>query len=231
MKKAPVKIIFFFIALVGIVAIAASSFAFAYWNGAPQQEVSGNDAAVVDNSTNATSHYLVYAPVDSFAKDFCFEYTDANGWVLKYEYGSDYSFEGGQHPAGSRNAASAADISTVSASLTALKVIGYIGTLGQFENLIIESSITWNSVSYPVTQVEIKMTEYKESMDLITGVEIPSSITAINGGSFTAAGNLSKVYFNSTSLPATISTDAFVGINATYYKKNGSGEYITTNLR
>ena len=73
------------------------------------------------------------------------------------------------------------------------------------------------------------MSEYETPMNLITGVVIPSSVTAINGSSFTNANNLTKVYFDRTTLP-TIGTYCFRGIAPTYYKKSGEN-YITTTIR
>ena len=162
---------------------------------------------------------------------FCFEYSDANGWVLKYQYKeNDYVLEGGVNPAGSRAAASAADISLVNSNVAniTLKVVGYIGTLGQFEDLVIPSSISWNSNTLSVTTVDLKMTEYAEPLNLITSVVIPASVTRIDGASFSNANNLSKVYFNNTTVP-TIGAHCFRGISPTYYKKSGE-TYITTTI-
>ena len=105
MKTAPTKLIILILAFVVIIAIAFGSFALAYWNGSPEIEVNGNNAAVVDDDENATTKYLIFAPNYEFDDDYCFEYSDASGWVLKYEYGDDYVLEGGQHNAGSRNSA------------------------------------------------------------------------------------------------------------------------------
>ena len=242
MKSSPIKLIILLVSIVAIIAIGAGSFALAYWSGSPIQEISGSDAATVDNSENATTKYLIFAPLDTFDDDYCFEYVDGTGWVLKYEYGDDYVINGGANQAGSRAALDAEDedeaaiIDEIEDALSVVnhnkvKVVGYIGTLGQFENLVIPSSITWGSLTLDVTKIDIKMTEYKESMDLITGVEIPSSVTSIDGASFSGAGNLTKVYFNNTAIPASISNYAFVGLSATYYIKNNSGEYVTTSIR
>ena len=233
MKGSPIKLIILLVSIVAIIAIGAGSFALAYWSGSPIQEISGSDAATVDNSENATTKYLIFAPISDLSDDYCFEYTDANGWVLKFEYGNDYVLEGGANQAGSRasaeNSISNADKATLKEN--GVKVIGYIGTLGQFENLVIPSTITWDSSTINVTKIDIKMTEYKESMDLITGVEIPSSISSIDGASFSGAGNLTKVYFNNTAIPQSISAYAFVGLSATYYIKDNSGEYVPTSIR
>ena len=229
-NTAPTKIIILFVFIVLIIAIGASSFALAYWAGAPQLDLKGNDATTVNNDINATSKYLVLAPNGTYDDDYCFEYTDEYGWVLKYEYGSDYVLNGGAHKAGSRNAvdgttqAGAAIFTAVATGVASngVKVIGYTGTLGQYEDLIILDSISWNgNNNIEVNKIDIKMTEYKETMDLLTGVEIPSTIDSIDGSSFSGAGNLVKVTFKG-SLP-TIGTYCFRGMKSgiTYYDNSG----------
>ena len=227
--KAQTKLIVL-ILMIALVAIAiASTFTLAYWSGGASVPIADTGAVDVDNSENATTKYLIFAPINNYATDYCFEYTDASGWLLKYEYGADYVLEGGSNKAGSRAAASASDISAVSSTITGVKAIGYIGTLGQYEDLIIPSTISWNSQTLNVTKIDLITTEY-DSLDLITSVVIPSSVTSIDGVSFTNANNLSKVYFNNTTLP-TISQYAFRGISTSYYKKNAGGEYITAAIR
>ncbi len=229
MNKVALRLLIPMLLIVAVVTIAVSSFALAYWSGSPVQDIADTDAVVVDNSENATTKYLIFEPIGTYSDDYCFEYVDGSGWLLKYEYGEDYSYEGGAHDAGSRNVADSSGISEVNASCTAVQVVGYIGALGQFENVIIPSTISWNNKTLNVTIIDIKMSEYLTSMNLITGVIIPASITAINGVSFSGANNLSKVYFNHTTLP-TIDAKSFVGIAPTFYKKNGEN-YITTTIR
>ena len=229
MSRRAVRVLILMILIVAIVAIAVGSFALAYWSGSPSQDIAETDVVVVDNSENATTKYLIFEPIGTYSDDYCFEYVDGSGWVLKYEYGDDYSHEGGAHDAGSRNAANSSAISEVNTSCVAVQVVGYIGTLGQFENVVIPSTISWNNKTLNVTLIDIKMSEYLTPMNLITGVIIPTSITAINGVSFSGANNLSKVYFNHTTLP-TIDSKSFVGISPTFYKKSGDN-YITTTIR
>ncbi len=229
MMRAQTKLIVLIVMIALIAIIIASTFTLAYWSGGASVPVAGTDAVDVDNSENATTKYLVFAPLNSYSTNYCFEYTDVSGWRLKYEYGEDYILEGGSNKAGSRAAASASEITAVSSNIIGVKVIGYIGTLGQYEDLIIPSSISWNSQTLNVTKIDLKMTEYAESLNLITSVVIPSSITSVDGVSFSNANNLSKVYFNNTTLP-TIGSYAFRGISATYYKKSGD-DYITTTIR
>ena len=234
MKSRTIRLLVLILLIVVISAIAVGSFALAYWSGSPTQDIIDGDVAVVDNSENATTKYLIFEPIGVFGDDYCFEYTDLDGWVLKEEYGADYVLEGGAHEAGFRNAADSSAINTVNSSCTAVRVVGYIGSLGQYENLVIPSSITWKvsaqtTKTLSVTIIDLKMSEYEASMNLITGVMIPASITAINGSSFTNANNLIKVYFDSTTLP-TIGTYCFRGIAPTYYKKSGEN-YITTTIR
>ena len=228
--KAQTKLIVLILMIALVAIVIASTFTLAYWSGGASVPIADTDAVDVDNSENATTKYLIFAPINSYATDYCFEYTDASGWLLKYEYGADYILEGGSNKAGSRAAASASDISAVSSTITGVKVIGYIGTLGQYEDLIIPSTISWNSQTLNVTKIELNMMEYEEPLNLITSVVIPSSVTSIDGVSFTNANNLSKVYFNNTTLP-TISQYAFRGTSTTYYKKNAGGEYITATIR
>ncbi len=236
-KKMPLKIVIFISLFAIIIAIGAGSFALAYWSGSPEQVIAGEDAVQVDNSENATTKYLIFAPIDDLSDDYCFEYSDANGWVLKFEYGADYVINGGANQAGSRASAEASISSADKTAIksTGIKVIGYIGTLGQFENLVIPNSISWDSSTITVSKIEIKMTEYKESMDLITGVVIPSGFNSSNGeiagASFSGAGNLVNVYFDSETLP-TISTYAFRGMNSGihYYKKSGDN-YVAATIR
>ena len=249
MKSAPTKTLIFLVFIVVVVGIAASSFAFAYWSGSPEQDISGDNAAVVDNDFNATTKYLIFEPTGTTVVQdkYCFEYTDANGWVLKYQYGADYVLEGGSNNAGLRAAVSDNSEKTALASaMTAVKVIGYIGTLGLYEDLVIPHYIEWNSTKIPVTKIDIKMTEYKESMDLITGVVIPGAqeidsvqytgITQITGVSFSGAGNLVKVEFkgiNTTTIAASsgfIGDLCFVGMNSNIVYKNSTGATIT-NIR
>ncbi|MCR4875038.1 MAG: leucine-rich repeat domain-containing protein [Clostridia bacterium] len=229
MNRRAIRLLILMLLIVAITAIAAGTFALAYWSGSPSQEIVDGDVAVVDNSENATTKYLVFEPIGTYSDDYCFEYVDGGGWVLKYEYGDDYAYEGGAHEAGSRNVANSSAISEVNTSCTAVRVVGYIGALGQFENVVIPSTISWNSKTLNVTIIDIKMSEYLTSMNLITGVVIPASITAINGSSFSNANNLTKVYFNNTTLP-TIATYCFRGISPTFYKKSGDN-YITTTIR
>ena len=236
MKSTPLKLIILILAIAFIVAIGAGSFALAYWSGSPELDLSGDDATVVDNDDDATYKYLIFAPIYDFDTEYCFEYVDSadyNGYRLKYEYGSDYVLEGGSHNAGSRNSAEAEKSTTYKSTgktIAALikeygvKVIGYIGTLGQYEDLIIPSTITWDGADdIQVKRIDIKMTEYKESMDLLAGVQIASSIDYIDGVSFTGAGNLIKVKFLGD-LPE-ISDYAFVGMNANihYYDSTDTG--------
>ena len=190
----------------------------------------GNYTYTQANSYSSSTFYYVATKLIEEDK-FCFEYTDANGWVLKYQYQiNDYILEGGSNKAGSRASASAADISLLTTNIVnvTLKVVGYIGTLGQFEDLVIPSSISWNSQTLNVTTIDLKMTEYAESLNLITSVVIPSSVTSVQGVSFSNANNLTKVYFNNTSVP-TIGTYCFRGISPTYYKKSGDN-YVTTSI-
>ena len=233
MKGGVIRLLVLMLLIAIIVAIAVGSFALAYWSGSPSQEITGSDAAVVDNSENATTKYLVFEPI-GFEEEYCFEYTDANGWVLKEEYGADYSFEDGEHEAGSRNVASSSAVTSVSDSCTAVCVVGYYGALGQYEDLVIPSTIVWKvsaqtTKTLNVTKINIKLSEYETPMNLITGVVIPASITNIDGVSFSGAQNLTKVYFDSTTLP-TIGAQCFCEITPTYYKKSGDN-YITTTIR
>ncbi len=234
MKSGTIRLLVIMLLAIAISAIAVGSFALAYWSGSPSQDINDGDVAVIDNSENATTKYLVFEPIGTYGNAYCFEYTDSNGWVLKEEYGSDYVLEGGVHEAGARNAASSSAITEVNALCTAVRVIGYYGALGQYENLVIPSTISWKvsaqtTKTLSVTIIDLKMSEYEAPMNLITGVVIPSSITAINGSSFSNANNLEKVYFDSTTLP-TIGTYCFRGITPTYYKKSGEN-YITTTIR
>ena len=117
-----------------------------------------------------------------------------------------------------------------------VKVIGYIGSLGQYEDLIIPTSITWNGSTYPVNAIEIKMSEYKEPMDLLTGVEIPSSIHVIKGASFSGAGNLVRVTFKGINTTTITTASGFIeeycfrGMNSGIHYYNATGETIT-NIR
>jgi len=232
--KASMKLIIVIVSIIAVISIAVGV-TYAYWSGAPTLDITDSDSTEVDNSENATTKYLVFAPIPTtgtYSDDYCFEYTDANGWVLKEEYGTDYVLEGGFHNAGSRNAASSSAITEVNGNISGVKVIGYIGTLGEFEDLIIPNTISWNGSTRSVTQIDLKMSEYNEPMQLITSVVIPASVTAINGVSFSGSNNLVNVYFNNVTKPATISQYAFVGMKSgiTYYVKSGD-DYVITSLR
>ena len=234
MKGRTLRLLVLVLLIVVIIGIAVGSFALAYWSGSPSQDIIDSDVAVIDNSENATTKYLIFEPIGTYNDDYCFEYTDANGWVLKEEYGSDYVLEGGAHEAGARNVASSSAIAEVNNSCTAVRVIGYYGALGQYENLVIPSTITWKvsaqtTKTLNVTVINLKMSEYEDPMNLITGVVIPSSITRIEDASFSNANNLAKVYFDNTTLP-TIGTYCFRGITPTYYKKSGEN-FVTTTIR
>ena len=51
---------------------------------------------------------------------------------MKYEYGTDYVFEGGAHKAGARNAVlDNAEIAAVYSVTTNVAVVGYFGPLGE----------------------------------------------------------------------------------------------------
>ena len=232
MKKAPAKMLILILAISIIVIIAASTAALAIWAGSPVQVINDVNAVDVDNSENPTTKYLVFRPIGTFDDDYCLEYTDANGWTLKYEYGADYVFEGGAHAAGARNAVSDnTEINAVYSVITSVAVVGYYGSLGEHEVLSIPSTITWNSKTLNVTTININMTEYEDSMNLIKDVVIPTSVTSIIGYSFSTAGNLTQVHFEATSLP-TIGEHAFVGMRSdiAYYKKNAGGEYVSATI-
>ena len=228
MKSTPTKLLILILALAVIIAIGAGSFALAYWSGSPELDIEQDDSATIDNDDDATFKYLIFAPISDLTTDYCFEYTDATGWVLKYEYGNDYVINGGAHKAGARVEASASAADKTAIKTNGVRVIGYIGTLGQYEDLIIPSTISWDGANVEVKKINIKMTEYKESMDLITGVIIPSSITHIDGASFSGAGNLIKVKFLGT-LPV-ISSYAFVGMNANIHYYDSTNTEIN-NIR
>ena len=211
MKGAQAKLLILIIAIAGIVIIAASSFALAYWAGSSEIDINNTDSAEVDNSDNVTSHYLILEPVGANIEEnkYCFEYTDSR-WVLKYQYGSDYTWEGGSHEAGERNAATS-DISSVSTNMTSVKVIGFIGTLGQYEKVIVPDYINWNSANRNITLINLKMSEYP-SINLIKNIEITGNVTEIAGISFAGCTNLENVYFKRNSYP-TIGDGCFAGIN------------------
>ena len=232
MKKAPAKLIFLVLAITIMIAVAGSSAALAIWAGSPEQAISGNDSTVVDYSENPTTKYLVFRPIGSFNDEYCLEYTDSDGWKLKFENGSDYVFNGGNHKAGARNAVTDnAEITAVYNATTNVSVVGYYGPLGEYEPLYIPSTITWNSKTINVTKIDIIMTEYEASMELITDVIIPNTVTLITGDSFTGAGNLAAVHFEATTVP-TIGDYAFRGMRSgiSYFKKNEQGEYVPASI-
>ena len=222
MKGAQARLIILIIAIAGILVIGASSFALAYWSGSSEIDIIDNtgsggsdDRADVDNSDNVTSHYLILEPVGASIEEnkYCFEYTDA-GWVLKYQYGADYIYEGGAHEAGERNAATS-DISTVNSNMTSVKVIGYIGTLGQYEKVVVPDYISWNSSNRNITLINLKMSEYP-AINLIKDIEITGNVTEIAGISFSGCTALENVYFKRSTLP-TIGTYCFTGISPTMH--------------
>lgn len=232
MKKAPAKYLILILAIGIMIAVAGSSFALAIWAGSPEQAIDNENATEVDYSENPTTKYLVFRPIGNFNDEYCLEYTDSDGWKLKFENGSDYVFNGGNHKAGVRNAVTDnAEIAAVHTATTNVSVIGYYGALGEYEPLYIPSTITWNSKTINVTKIDIIMTEYEDSMNLITDVVIPASVALITGQSFTGAGNLAAVHFEATTVP-TIGDYAFRGMSSgiAYYKKNEQGEYVPASI-
>ena len=190
-----------------IVLVVASVTAYAFWGGNPSLTIPDENSANIDNTTNVTYKYMVFAPNGTYTKDYRLFFDEDTQKFKLYEISTDGSSKG---------------LSSDIITYTNVALIGYIGSLGEYEKAIIPESITVGDSSFSVTKINLYMTEY-DDLKNITKVSVPSAVTSIEGASFSGCGNLSEVYFeNETSLP-TISKWSFIGVNGSikYYQKSG----------
>ncbi len=190
-----------------IVLVVASVTAYAFWGGNPSLTIPDENGANIDNKTNATYKYMVFAPNGEYTKDYRLFFDEDTQKFKLYEMSSDGSTK---------------SLSSDTITYTNVALIGYIGTLGEYEKAVIPESIQIGQNSISVTKISLLMTDY-DDLKNITKVSVPNSVTSIEGASFSGCGNLSEVYFeNETTLP-TIYKWCFIGIsgNIKYYQKSG----------
>lgn len=174
------------IIVVAVVVVlgAVAGITFAVWSDTGSIPAGGTKVEV----TNTTFKYLIFEIYDA-SGNFCYvKYDDTS---KTYKYASQYQDEYKDGVVGT-----AFDI----ANAHHARVVGYAGTyLGELESLVIPSSVnvtlgsaaTIKSVS--VTEIRMMSPEEFPSLDLITEVTIPSSVTSIIEGSFMGLDNLEKV--------------------------------------
>ena len=198
------------ISLVVALVIVATSFTLAFWGGNPSVE---DNTAVIDGSVNSTYKYLVFAPNDSvYSEDYKLRWDDTTQKFKLYEYDDDtYDYD------------SQGSLIGNAVTITSVRVIGYTGTQGEYENLIIPSTINYGNSQITVNKIQLDMQIY-DALKLIKTVQIPLSVTNIEGNSFSGLENLSKVVFLGRANQGTlqISENAFIGTNATFYFKASS---------
>jgi len=204
----PTKTLILTISIVAALVIVATSFTLAFWGGNPSID---SNTANIDTGVNSTYKYLVFAPNDSAYADLDYRlvWNEPTGKFVLYEYDVDEN----------------TSLLGNAVVITSVKVIGYTGTQGEYEDVIIPSTISYGNSTLSVNTIDLNMTDY-DALKLIKSIQIPVGITRIVGASFSGLENLSKVVFTGRSYQGNlqISTNAFIGTNAVfYYKASTSG--------
>lgn len=210
----PTKTLILTISLVASLVIVATSFTLAFWGGNPSID---SNTANIDTGANSTYKYLVFAPNDSAYADLDYRlvWNEATGKFVLYEYDADEN----------------TSLLGNAVVISSVKVIGYTGTQGEYEDVIIPSTISYGNSTLSVNTIDLNMTDY-DALKAIKSIQIPVAITRIMGASFSGLENLSKVVFTGRSYQSNlqISTNAFIGTNAVFYFKASSSGVETSGI-
>ena len=221
----------FIIAMLAIIVIAISVPAFAIWSDG--SNVGG--AAAVTLFDDITSRYLVYDGVTSAGKHYYLTYNDAGYFEGNDSYNKSYQ-EGGVWYSKYDE-----EVDLTTTSLSYVSVIGYTGSLGQYESLVIPDSITWkdslgseqaNMHNINVTHINMQSSAAFPSLKLIKSIVIPNTITNIDGVSFSFMPSLEALYFNFADLTEYASQVTINGVLAQnaqevkmYFYNSSTSEY------
>lgn len=203
MKRQTRLIIIMVLLVIAIIAIAVPTYA-VWSNGS---DIGGAGTIVVND---LTYRYLVLDGVTSLGKHFYMTYD--NGGFFKYN--SEYNIYD-------------EEVDLNATTFAYISVIGYTGTLGEYEDLVIPSTITWHEgesgagTSHddaPITHVNIQSPAAFPTLKGIKSVTIKATLTDIEGVSFSFWPKLTKVTFENltssdySTLVSTghVSTNAFL---------------------
>ena len=198
------------IALLAITIIAIAVPTYALWSGG--SDVGGT--AEVDLLDDITYRYLVLDGVTSAGKHFYMTYNDAG----YFTYNSSYNIYD-------------EEVDTSATTFSYISVIGYTGSLGEFESLVIPDLISWKEgaggdgqlhIGSQITRINMQSPAAFPSLKGIKSVTIGENVSKIEGVSFSFWPLLTDVYFkNMTSSEysaAVLSGD----VSANAFKSSGS---------
>ena len=214
MKKTGTKLIILYTLTIAIIVIAITSVSIAFWGGNPSKSVDGLNSPTI-NGENTTYKYLIFKAIYSEG-DYYLKYSDSS---KKFE---GYDLYGEGLPSG-----------ITKESFSTVSLYGYVGALGEYEDLVIPKQIVWKISSeenkdLSVTEIDIATADFLESLSLIKSVVIPDSVKNIRNSSFTACPQLTIVYFDSTTVP-TVDQYALIG-NISFKKKDSLGNYVDATI-
>ncbi len=199
MSKKYTKIILIVVAV--IVAVGATmGITYAVWSQSGSASFPGTQIVV----NNTTAKYLVLQLEKGEGENYQERYVTFDKTSKKWVYSAKYQKE--YAPLGEV-------VDNFDPNGATVSVIGYAATnLGELESLVIPSEVNvkmnGKSATLGVTIINMQSPEMFPSLDLITEVTIPDSVTDIKGASFSYLDNLEIVNFPANK--PTISTDAFV---------------------
>lgn len=206
----------FIIALLVIVIIAIAVPTYAVWSGGSDITATGE----IDFDDDLTYRYIVFDGITSAGKHYYMTYNDAG----YYSYNSSYNIYD-------------EEVDTAyTGEFANIVAIGYTGTLGEYESLVIPDTITWKDTNgtgsthsaKAVTKVNMQAPTAFPSLRGIKSVVIGANVTAIEGVSFSFLPQLNKVYIKkgqsaASTLWSAKSADAFICVNTlTKYYYTGS---------
>lgn len=198
MSKKYTKIILIVVAV--IVAVGATmGITYAVWSESGKTDFQGGKIEVL----NTTYKYLVLQLEKDGEERYLTFDKNENQWVFSAKYQAEYApLDLGE-----------SGVDNFDPMGATVAVIGYTNTnLGELESLEIPEkatvSLNGTTVELAITIINMQSPEMFPSLDLVTEVTIPASVTAINGTSFSFLDNLELVNFLGTK-PA-ISDDAFL---------------------
>lgn len=196
----------FIILLLVIVIIAIAVPTYAVWSGGSDVTATGQ----ISFENDLTYRYLVLDGITSAGKHYYMTYNDAG----YFAYNSAYNIYDEE-----------VDTATTS-DFANIVVIGYTGTLGEYESLVIPDTITWKDTngtgsthsSKAVTKVNMQSPTAFPSLRGIKSVVIGANVTAIEGVSFSFLPQLNKVYIKkgqsaASTLWSAKSADSFIVTN------------------
>lgn len=212
MKKTSTKLLIVYSLTIAIIVIAVTSTAVAFWGGNPSINIEGQDSPVITVS-NTTYKYMIFQANYSEG-NYYLKYSSENNAFIGFQLYSDEV------------------VPTVdSTSFTSVSLIGYTGSMGEYEDLVVPASINWyisgTTKNLSVTIINIKSAEYMESFSLIKSAVIPSSVSEILGTSFSGCPQLETVYIDSETVPK-VTTNALIGTMT--IKKKESGNYVNATI-